>query len=86
MRQSRHCAYASRLLTTTGGARGDEKSSIFAPVCASAPLLSGGIPEGLPLGREVAITSGNTEKEGIVFLEGSGIRNWVAGFGRGMHL
>jgi len=74
------------LLATAWGASGNKDAGVFAPVSSRSPLFSGGVPEGLPLSREVPITSWDTEEESIVFLEGCRISDWDVGFGRGVHL
>jgi hypothetical protein len=73
------------LLTTALGTGGDKESSVFAPVTTSGPLLTGGVPECLPLRWEVTVTGWDTEEESIVLLESIGIDHWVRGLGWSMH-
>jgi hypothetical protein len=58
------------------------------PEATSRPLLAGGVPKSLPLGREVSVTGRDAEEEGIVLLElgrvGEGLD--VGVLGRGVHL
>jgi hypothetical protein len=49
-------------------------------------LLSSGVPERLPLCREVTVTSGDTEEESVILFESCRIRNRIVGLGRGIHL
>lgn len=81
-----HGSKGSGLLATTGGTGRDEETSILAPVATGSPDTSGLVPEGLPLGGEVTVASGDTEEDGIVLQEGIGLRNGVARLGRGVHL
>jgi len=76
----------SRLLSTTLCASRDEKSSVFTPEPATAPLPSSGVPEGLPLRRKVSVTGWNAEEEGVIFCESFGIDDWDVRLGRGVHL
>jgi hypothetical protein len=86
MGQSRNRSNDSALLSTTRGTGGDENTSVLAPVSASGPLTSSGIPESLPLSWEVTITGWNAEEECIVTLEGFGIDDWDIGLGGCVHL
>lgn len=54
-----------------GGGR-DEDAGVFAPVATGLPLLACLVPESFPLGREVTITGGDAEEEGVIGLEGVG--------------
>lgn len=56
------------LLPTANGAGGDEETGVFAPETARLPLPTGLVPEGLPLGWEVAVASGDAEEETVVGL------------------
>jgi hypothetical protein len=76
----------SRLLSTSLCATRDEKSCVFTPESATAPLPSSSVPEGLPLRREVSVTSWNAEEEGVIFCESFGIDDWDVRLGRGVHL
>ena len=64
-----HCRDGSALLPAPLRSRGNEQTTVFTPVTTSEPHLASGIPECFPLGGEIAVTSGNTHKESIVFLE-----------------
>ena len=86
MSESAHGSDTGRLLTTALGTSGDEKTGIFAPVATGAPDSASLVPESLPLGREVTITSGDTEEDGIVLKELVGFGNGVGGLGRSVHL
>lgn len=84
--ESAHASNSSGLLATSEGTGGDEQTGVLASVATSGPDGTGGIPEGLPLSGEVSVTSGNTEKDGVVLQEVVGLSNGVAGLGRGVHL
>lgn len=81
-----HGGDGSRLLATTESTGGNEKTGVLAPVTTSGPDGASGIPEGLPLSREVTVTSRDTEQNGIVLQKVVGLANGVAGLGRGVHL
>lgn len=83
--QGAHGSKGSGLLTTTESAGGDEQTSVLAEVAAGSPDLARLVPEGLPLGREVAVTSGDTEQESIVLQELSRLGDGVVGLGRSVH-
>lgn len=57
------------LLSAALGRRRDEEADVLAVEPASLPLLAGLVPEGLPLGGEIAETGWDAKEEGIVFLE-----------------
>jgi hypothetical protein len=59
----------SGLLSSSGGSGGDEDTGVFAGEGTTGPEATGGIPEGLPLTGEVTVTGGDTEEEGIEFLQ-----------------
>lgn len=84
--ESAHGSNGGRLLTTTQGTRGDEQTGILAPVAAGGPDAAGLVPEGLPLGREVAEAGGDAEEDGVVLEQVSRLSNGVRGLGRGVHL
>lgn len=84
--KSAHSRQRSGLLATTHGPARDEQASILAPKATSSPDSAGLVPESLPLGREVTVTSGDTEEDGIVLEEVLGLGNGVRGLGRGVHL
>lgn len=86
--ESRHSSNGSGLLATTLGASRDEEAGVLAPIGTSGPLLASLVPEGLELGREVSVTSGDAEQEGIILLElrGVGHRLDISGLGGSVHL
>lgn len=69
VRKGAHGRQRRALLSAALGGRRDEEADVLAVEPASLPLLAGLIPEGLPLGWEVAETGWDAEEEGIVFLE-----------------
>ena len=69
MRKGAHGRQGRALLTSSLGSGGNEEADVFAPVAARLPLLPGRVPEGLPLGGEVAVTGRDAEEEGVVFGE-----------------
>lgn len=82
--QSAHGSKGSGLLTTTESAGGDEETGVLAEEATGSPDLARLVPEGLPLGGEVAVTSGDTEEEGIVLKELLRLGDGVVGLGRSM--
>lgn len=56
-----HGGDGSRLLATTESTGGNEETGVLAPVTTSGPDGASGIPEGLPLSRQVAVASRDTE-------------------------
>lgn len=68
-----HGSESSALLSTTLGAGRDEQASVLAPEAAGLPLTAGPVPEGPPLGGEVAVASGDAHQEGIVLCEDGGV-------------
>lgn len=84
--ESAHGSNGGRLLTTTQGTRGDEQTGILAPVAAGGPDAAGLVPEGLPLGGEVAEAGGDAEEDGIVLEQVSRLSDGVGGLGGGVHL
>ena len=81
-----HGGDSGRLLTTAGTTRRDEETGILAPVATSGPDGACPIPEGLPLCREVAVTSGDTEQDGVVLEKIIRLCSRVVRLGRGVHL
>ncbi len=69
MGKGTHCRNGSAFLSSTLRSGGNEQTTVFTPITTSEPHLASGIPEGFPLGGEIAVTSWNTHKESIVFLE-----------------
>ena len=57
-----------RFLASSQRGGGDENAGILAPIGSGLPLLTGVVPEGLPLGRKVPVTSGDSEEKSIVLL------------------
>lgn len=84
MRERRHDRERRALLPTAHRRRRDEDAGVLAVVAARLPLLAGTVPEGLPLGGEVAETGRDPHEEGIVLLElvgrdqghGGGVLPW----------
>ena len=81
-----HGGKTSGLLATALGTSRDEETSVLAPVATGGPDTAGLVPESLPLGREVTVTGGDTEQDGIVGKEVGRLGNGVAGLGRSVHL
>lgn len=83
-----HGSDSSGLLATTEGTGRDEETGVLAPEATSSPDATGAVPEGLPLGGEVAVAGGDTQKESIVLLEDGGVGEGGDGvvLGRGVHL
>jgi len=69
MRKGAHGRKCGTLLASSLRGSRDEETGVLAPVATGLPLLAGRVPEGLPLGGEVAVTGGDAEEEGVVFLE-----------------
>ncbi len=69
MSQRRHGRNGCAFLTTTLGARRDEQAGVLSPVSSGLPLVSGLVPERLPLCWEVAVSGWDTEEEGVILLE-----------------
>lgn len=69
MRERTHRRDGGALLPSALGSGGDEKTAVFAPVGAGLPLLTRLVPEGLPLGGEVAVAGGDAEEKGVVLFE-----------------
>ena len=87
MSQCRHGRDDRAFLTTADSARGDEHTSVLAPVGAGLPLMSTCVPESLPLCGEIAISGGDAEEEGVVGFEGGGGCDGDGFvFGSGVHL
>lgn len=57
------------LLPAAHGRGADEDAGVFAPVGTAGPLRAGAVPEGLPLGGEVAVARRDAEEEAVVFFE-----------------
>jgi hypothetical protein len=71
--ESAHGGHSSALLSTALGRGADEEAGVLAPEAAGLPLLAGVVPEGPPLGGEVAVAGGDAHQEGVVLLEGRGV-------------
>lgn len=84
--KSREGRNRSRLLSTTWACTRDEDTCELARETTACPQASRGVPEGLPLGWEVAVTGGDAEEEGVVGSEGSGIDDGVIRLGGSVHL
>jgi hypothetical protein len=68
-----HGGDGGALLATALGRGADEQARVLAPEAAGLPLLAGVVPEGPPLGGEVAVAGGDAHQEGVVLLEGRGV-------------
>lgn len=84
--ESAHGSNGGRLLATTEGTSGDEQTGVLAPEATGGPDTAGAVPEGLPLSREVTVTGGDTEEDGIVVKEVFGGGNGVGGLRGSVHL
>lgn len=74
-------------LASSQGAGGDENPGILAPICSGLPLLTGVVPECLPLSRKVPVASGNAQEKTIIFRKSSGIDEGnIFRLARGIHL
>lgn len=71
--EGRHGADDGGLLTTAGGASGNEGTSVLAPEGTVLPLATSLVPEGLELSGPVAVSGGDTEEETVVLLESRGV-------------
>lgn len=87
MGEGAHGGQSGALLPAALRGGADEDADVLAGEAAGLPLLAGVVPEGLPLGGEVAVAGGDAEEEGVVLLElvrgddGDG-----SGLARGVHL
>ena len=73
VRHRAHGRNGRTFLPTPHGGGADEDASVFAPVGAAGPLRPCVVPEGFPLGGEVAVAGGDAEEEGVIFFEGAGV-------------
>lgn len=64
-----HRGESGRFLSTSKGTSGDEETSVAAVEATGGPDTASTVPEGLPLSREVTVTGGDTEEDGIVVKE-----------------
>ena len=69
MGECAHGGDAGGLLAASQSGGGDEEADVFAPEAALLPLASGTVEEGLPLGGEVAVASGDPEEDTVVLLK-----------------
>ena len=67
--EGRHASQRSALLSSAHRRGRDEDADVLPVEAASLPLLASVVPEGLPLGGHVAVTGGNPDEEGVIFLE-----------------
>jgi len=83
--KGRHGGDSGRLLSSTQRASRDENTCILAGEASRRPETTSGVNERLPLSREVAITSGDAEEEGVE--RGENVRgdDWIVGFGWSVH-
>lgn len=86
--QGGHGRDGGGLLAAALGGGADEEAGELAVVAAGGPLLAGLVPEGLPLGGEVAEAGGDPDQEGVVLGEGGGVLEDldVGGLGAGAQL
>jgi len=84
--QSRHGICTSHLLSTTWGGTRDKETNVLPSEATGSPETTGLVNEGLPLAREVTVTGGDTEEEGIVLCELVDGDVWVVGLCRCVHL
>lgn len=69
MGESAHGRKGGALLAAALRGSADEDADVFAIKPARLPLLAGLVPEGFPLGREVAVAGRDAEEEGVVLFE-----------------
>jgi len=76
MRKRAHSRQGSTLLASALGSGGDEDAGVFAVVTPGLPLRACVVPEGFPLGREVACVG---DEESVLLLRnGMGVeKGWV---------
>lgn len=74
------------LLSATRSCSRNKYTGILAPKCTSCPELSCGIPEGLPLGWEITVTSWDTKQECVIVREDVGCNYGYVWLGWGIHL
>ena len=87
VRESAHGGQRRALLSSSLRGGADEDTNIFPVESASLPLLAGLVPEGFPLGGEVAVTGWNPKEEGVIFFElVRGDERDGAGLAGGVHL
>ena len=73
-------------LPTSRRGRGHEDAGELAPVASGLPLPAGGIPERLPLRREIAVASRDAQQEGVVAFKDFRGDEWDFGrLGGGVH-
>ena len=70
--QGTHGSQGGALLSSTKASSRDKQASVLAVERTLLPELAGRVPKGLPLSREVAVTGGNAEQEGVIGLEDVG--------------
>ncbi len=85
MRQRTHRRDDRALLPTAWSRRAHEDAGVLAPVGALGPLLARVVKERFPLRREVSVTCGDTEEEGVVFFEYAGADEGNVGLGGRVH-
>ena len=84
--QSAHGVHGGRFLTTAQAAGREEDTGLLAPVATPGPDAARLVPEGLPLGREVAVPGGDAKQDGVIFEECLGCSDGVVALGRGLQL
>ena len=87
VREGAHGRQGRALLSSALRGGADEDTNVFPVEPATLPLLAGLVPEGFPLGGEVAVSGWDTEEEGVVFFElVRGDDRDGAGLAGGVHL
>lgn len=86
--QGGHGGEGGGLLAATGGSSRDEDTGELAMKATGLPLGTGHVPEGLPLGGEVAETRRDPDQERVVFGQGGRVGQHldVGGLGGSVHL
>lgn len=81
-----HGIEGSDLLTSTGGSSGNKDSGVLTVKSTLGPETSSGIPKSLPLGREVSVSGGDSQKKGVVRCKDFRTNDGIFALGRRMHL
>jgi hypothetical protein len=73
VRERAHGRHSRALLPAALCRRADEQARVLAPEAARLPLLARVVPEGPPLGGEVAVAGRDSHQEGVVLLKDRGV-------------
>lgn len=74
-------------LTAARSSGGYENPGILAPIRSALPFLARGVPEGLPLRREISVTGRNAQEKAIIALKDVGSdQGNIRRLARGVHL